>query len=165
MDTRKITDHITLIKGKNQGRFPFSHSILIEDDITALIDTGCGIDYLNQLKSDVDIVIKSHSHPDHTAGNWVFTGIPLTVPQEEGDFNSDITKLSVRYAGEYAAIWRDVVFNCDHFIRCCCVTEAWDVVIITKCFSSTLRMRVLRRENGKDIDPIIVLPNCEEIDG
>jgi glyoxylase-like metal-dependent hydrolase (beta-lactamase superfamily II) len=115
MDTHKITDHITLINGKNKGRFPFSHSILIEDDITALIDTGCGIDTLNQLKTDVDLVINSHSHPDHTAGNWVFTSTPLMVPHEERAFNSKSTALSERYAGKWAAVWRDFIFKTMHF--------------------------------------------------
>ena len=109
METQKITENITLIKGENQGRFPFSHSILIEDDITALIDTGCGITTLKQVKN-TDVVINSHSHPDHTAGNWVFRGVPLQVPEEEVDYNSDITKLSIRYAGaELAHIWRHFV--------------------------------------------------------
>ena len=113
MDTQKITDNITLIKGKNRGKFPFSHSFLIEDDITALIDTGCGIETLKTLKRKIDkinVVINSHSHPDHTAGNWVFSGIPLRVPYEEMDFNSNINMLSERYAGkELARTWRDFV--------------------------------------------------------
>lgn len=111
METHEITEHITLVKGKNHGRFPFSHSILIEDDVTALIDTGCGIETLSQLKKKVDIVINSHSHPDHTAGNWLFSRIPLRVPEEEVDFNSDIEKLSERYTekGELSRMWRDFV--------------------------------------------------------
>jgi len=109
METQKITECITLIKGENQGKFPFSHSILIEDDTTALIDTGCGITTLKQVKN-IDVVINSHSHPDHTAGNWVFRGLPLQVPEEEANYNSNITKLSIRYAGvELAHIWRDFV--------------------------------------------------------
>lgn len=137
MDTHKVTDHITLIKGKNQGRFPFSHSILIEDDITALIDTGCGIEYLNQLKSDVDIVINSHSHPDHTAGNWVFTSIPLTVPQEEVDVNSNIAKLSVRYAGKCAAVWQDFVSRAMNF-RDAQPTDTFHDKDVLACGSTTL---------------------------
>lgn len=110
MDTQKITDTITLITGKSRGRFPFSHAILIEDDTTALIDTGCGIELLKQLPCTIDIVINSHSHPDHTAGNWLFAGIPLAVPREEIDFNSNIVQLSRRYAGDQLAQpWRDFV--------------------------------------------------------
>ena len=51
MDSQEITEYMTLIKGRNKGRFPFSHSILLEDEVTALIDTGCGIETLKKLKS------------------------------------------------------------------------------------------------------------------
>lgn len=120
MDTQKITEHITLIKGKTQGKFPFSHSILIKDDITALIDTGCGIETLKTLKPKIDIVVNSHSHPDHTAGNWVFSDVPLHVPEEEVEFNSNIKELSHRYAGEKcASIWRDFVSQEMNFQNAC----------------------------------------------
>lgn len=112
METHELTDTITLIKGENRGRFPFSHSFLIKDDVTALIDTGCGIETLNQLKEKekIDVVINSHSHPDHSAGNWLFPGVPLKVPKEEIEFNSDVEKLSVRYTNaEIAGVWRDFV--------------------------------------------------------
>ncbi|MBU7015962.1 MAG: MBL fold metallo-hydrolase [Theionarchaea archaeon] len=109
MDTQHITEYIALIKGKNNGRFPFSHSILIEDDVTALIDTGCGIETLKSLKS-ADIIVNSHSHPDHTAGNWIFPECPLIVPEEDRDINSNVRKLSRRYAGEeLAGVWRAFV--------------------------------------------------------
>ena len=109
MDTLEITEYISLIKGKNNGRFPFSHSILIEDEVTALIDTGCGIETLRKLKS-IGTIVNSHSHPDHTAGNWIFSGFPLIVPEEDYDINSNVRKLSRRYAGEeLAGVWRAFV--------------------------------------------------------
>jgi len=41
-----VTDHLYLIQGKNKARFPYSHSILILDEETVLVDTGCGIETL-----------------------------------------------------------------------------------------------------------------------
>jgi glyoxylase-like metal-dependent hydrolase (beta-lactamase superfamily II) len=112
MKSQKITDTLMLIEGENKGKFPFSHSILVEDDVCALIDTGCGIETLKKIQDTIDIVINSHSHPDHAAGNWLFSHIPLKVPVEEVQFNSNIHKLSERYAGEtHAKIWRDFVFH------------------------------------------------------
>ncbi len=109
MEVQKITDHISLIEGKNCGRFPFSHSFIIEDDSTVLIDTGCGVEILAQLKK-VDMVMNSHSHPDHASGNWLFPGSPLIVPEEEIDYNSNVRKLSVRYAGKkLSRVWIDFV--------------------------------------------------------
>ncbi len=45
-----IADGITLVRGANKGRFPFSHSILFShgDGDYTLIDTGCGIEILKK---------------------------------------------------------------------------------------------------------------------
>jgi len=50
-----ITDNVFLINGKNEGKFPYSHSILILDEEIVLIDTGCGIETLKQLKRKYDV--------------------------------------------------------------------------------------------------------------
>ena len=95
------------------GRFPFSHSILIRDQVTALIDTGCGAERLRQVKQEYapDLVINSHTHPDHSAGNWLFEGTPLLVPREGFDTSGQIMKLSYRFTepGRLAAQWREYV--------------------------------------------------------
>ena len=82
-----ITNNLFLIEGKNKGRFPYSHSILIADNKVVLIDTGCGIDTLRQLKREYepDYIINSHTHPDHSAGNWIFGEKPIYVPEEGFD--------------------------------------------------------------------------------
>ena len=112
-----ISDPIYLVQGKNKGRFPYSHSILIRTGSSGdvLIDTGCGIEVLKQLKQETDIriVINSHTHPDHSAGNAVFSGngSSLFVPTESIDTAGDITALSLRLTepGELARYWRDFV--------------------------------------------------------
>jgi glyoxylase-like metal-dependent hydrolase (beta-lactamase superfamily II) len=79
-----ITDHIFLVQGKNKGRFPYSHSILLLDEDIVLVDTGCGIEPLKKLRKEYDVsyVINSHTHPDHSAGNWMFEDTPIYVPEE-----------------------------------------------------------------------------------
>jgi glyoxylase-like metal-dependent hydrolase (beta-lactamase superfamily II) len=112
MNIQRITDHLSLVEGNNGGRFPFSHSFLISDEETALVDTGCGLDVLQELKKKekVDFIINSHSHADHSAGNCFFAGIPLHVPREEFEFSGNLMKLSLRYAeGEFQEIWRGLV--------------------------------------------------------
>jgi glyoxylase-like metal-dependent hydrolase (beta-lactamase superfamily II) len=112
----KITEDIHLVTGKNNGFFPFSNSILITPggyDAT-LIDTGCGIEILTELKKSFKIgsVVNSHTHPDHSAGNWVFEDtVPITVPKEGFETAGDIFKLSERLAepGELAEYWREWV--------------------------------------------------------
>jgi glyoxylase-like metal-dependent hydrolase (beta-lactamase superfamily II) len=109
-----ITDHISLIKGKNKGRFPYSHSILILDEEIVLIDTGCGIETLKQLKREYDIsyVINSHTHPDHSAGNWVFNDRPIYVPEEGFDTSGDVVALSERFVSKkLAQVWQRFAKN------------------------------------------------------
>ena len=82
MKVEAVTDCIYLIKGENISNFPPSYSILILDENVVLIDTGCGIENLKQLKNEYNIsyIINSHCHPDHSAGNWVFEGKHIHVP-------------------------------------------------------------------------------------
>ena len=106
---QQVTDQIYLIPGGNNGRFPYSHSVLIIDRKTVLIDTGCGIETLQQLREeyDVDFVINSHTHIDHISGNWVFQDKPLFVPEEGFVFRGSLVNLSLRFVNEeLAPLWR-----------------------------------------------------------
>jgi glyoxylase-like metal-dependent hydrolase (beta-lactamase superfamily II) len=119
--TERVTDKIFLIKGKNGGKFPYSHSILILDEKTVLMDTGCGIEILKRLKREykIDFVINSHTHPDHSAGNWVFRDRPIYVPQEGYSTSGDIKALSMRLVSkELASTWRRFVREYMGFKSC-----------------------------------------------
>jgi ribonuclease/clavin/mitogillin len=109
----QIAPHIFLVEGKKNGRFPFAHSILIRDEITALIDTGCGVGRLEEIKREYapDLVINSHTHPDHSAGNWVFGDTPLMVPREGFETSGRLLELSHRFTepGALAEMWRGFV--------------------------------------------------------
>mgnify|MGYP002153768709 CR=1 FL=1 len=119
--TKNITDHILLIRGKNKARFPYSHSILILDEETVLIDTGCGVDVLKQLKREyyVSYVINSHTHPDHSAGNWVFNDLPIYVPEEGFDTSGDMAALSERFVSKnLARVWQKFAKEVMGFKNC-----------------------------------------------
>jgi glyoxylase-like metal-dependent hydrolase (beta-lactamase superfamily II) len=115
----ELAPHIYLVQGESQGLFPFSHSILIHDDVTALIDTGCGIDRLRWLKDHYppDLVINSHAHPDHIPGNWVFPDVPLVVPEQSFHYSGRIDLVSERFteSKELAQQWRDYVSEATGF--------------------------------------------------
>ncbi len=105
----QITDQILLVHGENNGRFPHAHSILITGSETVLIDTGCGISILRELKKEYPIsyIINSHTHPDHSAGNWVFHDHRIFVPQEAFPTSGDLVALSQRFVGNVLApIWQ-----------------------------------------------------------
>ncbi|MFX1561910.1 MAG: MBL fold metallo-hydrolase [Promethearchaeota archaeon] len=117
----EVTDQLFLLPGNNDGRFPYSHSILILDEEIVLIDTGCGIEILKELKKRFEIshVINSHTHPDHSAGNWVFQGRPICVPEEGFDSSGDIVALSKRFANEeLAETWQHFVKKALGFQDC-----------------------------------------------
>jgi len=116
-----VTDHIYLIQGKNKARFPYSHSILILDEETVLIDTGCGIETLERIKKEYDIsyVINSHAHLDHSAGNWVFNDRPIRVPEEGFDTSGDLVALSERFVGQkLSGVWQEYVKEFMEFKNC-----------------------------------------------
>lgn len=104
-----VTDQIFLVQGENEGRFPRAHSLLITAEETVLIDTGCGISRLQDLIKafEIDYVINSHTHPDHSAGNWLFQDRRIFVPQETFSTSGDLMGLSKRFVGDVLApIWR-----------------------------------------------------------
>ena len=109
MEQIPITDVISLISGRSGGRFPWSHSFLIQGDFTVLIDTGAGLETLREIKNrfSVDFLINSHCHPDHSAGNWIFENVPLHVPQQSFETHGRLEPLSQRLAepGALAEIW------------------------------------------------------------
>jgi hydroxyacylglutathione hydrolase len=77
-----------------------------------LIDTGCGIETLKKLRSEYDVsyVINSHTHPDHSAGNWVFKDRPIHVPAEGFDTSGDVVALSQRFVSKkLARFWQGFV--------------------------------------------------------
>jgi glyoxylase-like metal-dependent hydrolase (beta-lactamase superfamily II) len=106
----EIVPDLYLVPGESEGRFPFAHSILIEGEGQTLIDTGAGIQRLRRLRGQVslDMVIASHSHPDHTAGDWLFDGLPLYAPEQAADTFGRLEPLSKRFIEPtpLAALWR-----------------------------------------------------------
>jgi ribonuclease/clavin/mitogillin len=119
----RITDSITLVHGRLNGRFPYSNSVVITDDQggAVLLDTGCGADVLDEITRRYSIrkVINSHTHPDHSAGNGRFDGsVTIFVPAEGFDTAGNIRALADRLAepGELADYWREWVSKTMGFV-------------------------------------------------
>jgi len=107
-----INDKIHVIHGKNRSRSPFSNAILVLDKIHVLMDPGCGLDILEKLSRTIgiDLVITSHSHPDHTSGAWLLqekAHADIAVPQEHSQSISKADKLAVRFVeDDLAQLWK-----------------------------------------------------------
>lgn len=74
----EIRPGVSIIYGENKGRFPYAHSLYLEGERCALIDTGAG-EALQQLSGRVDAVYLSHYHRDHVAGNSLFAGASFFI--------------------------------------------------------------------------------------
>jgi glyoxylase-like metal-dependent hydrolase (beta-lactamase superfamily II) len=63
--------NIIFVRGARDGKYPYSHSLLIDD---FLIDTGISSRLLRKLKRfyPINNVLLSHWHEDHTSGNRLF---------------------------------------------------------------------------------------------
>jgi len=117
LELHSISSNIFLVLGTNRGRFPYSHSILIvpTPHEAVLIDTGCGVKILQELVQTYEIttIINSHTHPDHSAGNWIFQDHveAILVPKEGFVTSGNILALSERFTepGPLAAYWRSFV--------------------------------------------------------
>jgi glyoxylase-like metal-dependent hydrolase (beta-lactamase superfamily II) len=63
--------------------------------------------------------MNSHTHPDHSAGNWVFRNKPIYVPEEGFDTSGDVKALSERLVSkDLASTWRRFVREYMGFKNC-----------------------------------------------
>ena len=111
---KEVDKNIYLVEGENDGRFPFCHSVLVTDRITALIETGCGRHTLADIEKEFvpDMVIYSHGHPDHCAGSSFFPPERLWGPEECKETNGDIPRMAERFVKpEFKGDWISLVIE------------------------------------------------------
>ncbi|NWF96728.1 MAG: MBL fold metallo-hydrolase [Candidatus Thorarchaeota archaeon] len=68
----EVEQHVHLIRGGNNARFPQANCLLIDDDTLTLVDAGADIrhieatlrDFGHSLK-DIDLIVLTHFHVDH----------------------------------------------------------------------------------------------------
>jgi glyoxylase-like metal-dependent hydrolase (beta-lactamase superfamily II) len=109
----RVAGPVWLLSGCKQGWFPFCHSVLIRDGETALIDPGAGISVLEPWAQPgkVDLVLNTHSHPDHIAGNFLFQGSEIMIPQMAVDSAGRLELLRRRFFRDngLGEVWADFV--------------------------------------------------------
>ncbi len=109
----EITRTIFIVHGNNRGRSPFSNAILVLDKHSMLMDTGCGLEILKPLidRLRIDLVVLSHSHPDHTGGTWLLQDAAhsdIIVPGQGAESIGNADKLAERFVSEdLARLWKD----------------------------------------------------------
>ena len=108
----RVTDHIHVVTGQDQGRFPHAYAFLLKGSETVLIDTGIGRQHLLDLDREhkIDVLILSHSHPDHFRQWELLKDRRLLLPRETPDSVMDLARLAERFVAtpEGAAEWMEV---------------------------------------------------------
>jgi glyoxylase-like metal-dependent hydrolase (beta-lactamase superfamily II) len=108
-----ITERLHVIHGRNRSRTPFANVFLILDKKHVLMDSGCGPEIIQTLADEVgiDMVINSHSHLDHTAGNSLLQEVcnsEIMVPLEGSDTISRAELMALRFVSEpLVRIWME----------------------------------------------------------
>ncbi|UCC18544.1 MAG: MBL fold metallo-hydrolase [Promethearchaeota archaeon] len=87
---------IYFIKGAREGKYPYSHSLLIEDH---LIDTGISSRLIRKLKRSfpINIILLSHWHEDHTSGNRLFPNTKFFIHSKDKFFIENVNKFNEFY--------------------------------------------------------------------
>lgn len=114
----KSFGRVKVIIGKKNGKYPYGNSILIDDDITALIDPSLMIrEMYNELPiPKIDMIFNSHYHEDHGVGNSLFPEAPLHMHATDAPALRSIDTIFEYYGMDEA------------------VTEAWKPVIVEKYY-------------------------------
>ncbi len=87
---------IKFIKGARDGKYPFSHSLIIED---LLIDTGISSRLLRKLKRlyPIKIILLSHWHEDHNSGNRLLPNAEFRIHSKDKFLIENISKYNEYY--------------------------------------------------------------------
>lgn len=114
-----LGEGLTVLVGAKNGKYPNGNSILIEDDTVVIIDpstnvVAAGVDSLG---CRVDVVVNSHAHEDHFAGNFLFPEARLLLHQRDLPAMNSLDALMAAYGMEAAieAAWARLVVEQYHY--------------------------------------------------
>lgn len=95
----EIAENVLFIEGENKGRYPFSNSMLIDDDVKLLIDTGMGPNLAAKIAKEkrIDLVVNSHGHEDHIACNHLFKNAKICSHKFDAPVIRSVEKLEELY--------------------------------------------------------------------
>lgn len=83
-DRVRLTDSVSVLLGANNGAYPTGNSLLIEGEAeVALIDPSITVVARGGAPIGVDLVVNSHGHEDHVAGNGLYRGSRLHIHHDD----------------------------------------------------------------------------------
>ncbi|HYB99988.1 MAG TPA: MBL fold metallo-hydrolase [Candidatus Limnocylindrales bacterium] len=103
---------VTVLVGAKGGKYPNGNSILIEDDVRLLVDPSTNVVAAGaEAVGGVDLVVNSHAHEDHFAGNFLFPQAPLILHEMDAPAMASLEALLAAYGMDATteAAWARVV--------------------------------------------------------
>ncbi|MDD4802578.1 MAG: MBL fold metallo-hydrolase [Syntrophomonas sp.] len=80
----ELTNQIKVVRPEVQSVFPYSNSLYIDDEVSAMIDAGAGGNAYAKLPvQDIDLLFISHHHFDHINGISFFNNARKIAGREE----------------------------------------------------------------------------------
>lgn len=111
-DIYELAENFYFVQGDSRGLFPHCNGYLLTGEETVLIDTGMGEGKIREIdkRSRIDVLIITHSHPDHIRSWDLLKDRHLLLPQQTPDAVHDLELLGQRFAGtlEGGAGWVEV---------------------------------------------------------
>jgi len=97
----RLGKNFYLIQGPDKARFPFCNSFLFTGNETVLIDSGIGEYRIREIDRiyPIDILVISHSHPDHILDWHVLENRHILLPKETPQSVHDLIQLGKRFTG------------------------------------------------------------------
>jgi glyoxylase-like metal-dependent hydrolase (beta-lactamase superfamily II) len=107
---------VDVLFGARAGKYPHGNSLLVRgSDATAVIDPSLGLVARGSVLPRADLVLNSHCHEDHIAGNHLFLDVPWLLHEADqlGLQSLDGMMTIYGYPEPFDSVFRKVV--CDDF--------------------------------------------------
>ena len=98
-------NNLTFIRGPSKGRYPFCHSLYLDDDVKVIVDPAADPEELKRIRDDkgVDVVLLSHYHEDHWTFMHLFPKAKIYIHEEDAPAMADLKTLLDFYGMEQDA--------------------------------------------------------------
>ena len=113
MIERQSIGGVTALIGERGGKYPNGNAVLVEDDVTVLIDPSINVAAAGRASVGcaVDVLVNTHAHEDHFAGNPLFEEAELLLHEADAPAMRSIDALMNAYGmpADFEPQWRSIV--------------------------------------------------------
>ena len=119
MDEDRDIGCVRVLFGARRGKYPHGNSLLVRGaDATAVIDPSLALVPRRGKLPGVDLVLNSHCHEDHIAGNHLFPAVPWHLHEADhpGLGSLDGMMAIYGYAEPWDSVFRRIVVDQFHYM-------------------------------------------------